>query len=363
MAAQLLVGSYLGIRLVIGIVGLLLPWALIVIDWQFMTEGRQIRGSMSAYYHSPARDLFVGGLVAIGGFLLLYMTGRWRTWEFSLSSVAGFAVWTVAFPPGEPGRRGPSALRRLPGPPPCTAIQHKYGEGDVALVHAVGAGVFVVLLAGLCLVFALREFGHGRGARKLMGEERDAAAVWSRLRSEPVGWTRFLFTEAPRVPFYLGCGVVILFGGWWATWAGSPCRSGATPCSGCTSGRSSPSPRSGSRGWPRAGTWSGGWAGGQPQQRSRDRGRSRRRHDAAGVTALLGGGELFENDLPAVPAVRERQVSHARHGHVAHVLRTGESSAFRGHDPVVIGTDGDPASGAAEALVEGSVGVTRPAPG
>ena len=87
----------------IGIVGLLLPWALIVIDWQFMTEGRQIRGSMSAYYHSPARDLFVGGLVAIGGFLLLYMTGRWRTWEFSLSSVAGFAVWTVAFPAGRAG--------------------------------------------------------------------------------------------------------------------------------------------------------------------------------------------------------------------------------------------------------------------
>jgi hypothetical protein len=223
MAAQL-VGSYLGIRLVIGIVGLLLPWALIVIDWQFMTEGRQIRGSMSAYYHSPARDLFVGGLVAIGGFLLLYMTGRWRTWEFSLSSVAGLAVWTVAFfPTGRAGSEGTErSCTDFPGPPPCTAIQHKYGEGDVALVHAVGAGVFVVLLAGLCLVFALREFGHGRGARRLMGEERDAAAVWGRLRSEPVGWTRFLLREAPRVPFYLGCGVLILLGGWWATWGGIP---------------------------------------------------------------------------------------------------------------------------------------------
>ena len=223
MAAQL-VESYLGIRLVIGIVGLLLPWALIVIDWQFMTEGRQIRGSMSAYYHSPARDLFVGGLVAIGGFLLLYMTGRWRTWEFGLSSVAGLAVWTVAFfPTGRAGsERTEGSCTDFPGPPPCTAIQLKYGEGDVALVHAVGAGVFVVLLAGLCLVFALREFGHGRGARRLMGEERDAAAVWGRLRSEPRGLPRFLLREAPRVPFYLGCGVVILFGGWWATWGGVP---------------------------------------------------------------------------------------------------------------------------------------------
>ena len=55
-----------------------------------------------------------------------------------------------------------------------------------------------------------------------MGEERDAAAVWGRLRSEPEAWLRFLFREAPRVPFYLGCGVVILFGGWWATWGGIP---------------------------------------------------------------------------------------------------------------------------------------------
>jgi hypothetical protein len=213
--------SYMGLRLVIGVTGLLLPWALIVIDWQFMTEGRQIRDSMSAYYHSPARDLFVGGLVAIGGFLLSYMVGKWRTWDFALSSAAGLAVWIVAFcPTGRAGSAGSeSSCADFSGPPPCNAIQLKYGEGDVALVHAVAAAVFVVSLAALCLVFALREFRHGAAAHGLAGDD-GVTRVWDHVRSTPRTMGRLVVIEAPRVPFYLACAALILFGGWWAKWGG-----------------------------------------------------------------------------------------------------------------------------------------------
>ena len=64
----------------------------------------------------------------------------------------------------------------------------------------------------------------------------------------------------------------------------------------------------------------------QPRPRTLPSTSRRRRRDRL----PLLGGELFENDLPAVPAVRERQVSHARHGHVAHVLRTGSRAHFAG---------------------------------
>ena len=45
------------LRRVVGLLGVLLPLALVVIAGE--------RESISAYYHSPARDVFVGWLVAI----------------------------------------------------------------------------------------------------------------------------------------------------------------------------------------------------------------------------------------------------------------------------------------------------------
>lgn len=74
--------SYLGIRLLIGALGLALPVALALCDWLFLQGDARLRGSMSAYYHSSARDLFVGGLVAIGVILCSYMSWKWDTWDF-----------------------------------------------------------------------------------------------------------------------------------------------------------------------------------------------------------------------------------------------------------------------------------------
>ena len=139
---------------------LALVWLLLVlVDWLFMTEGRQIQGSMSAYYHTPARDLFVAGLCVVGVLLLTYLTAQLWTWDFILSSLAGVSVLVVAFfPTWRPGlspdsaRCGESALA-LPG---CTALQERFGEQQVATVHAIAAVTFVVLLAALSLVFAAR---------------------------------------------------------------------------------------------------------------------------------------------------------------------------------------------------------------
>jgi hypothetical protein len=151
--------SYLQIRLLIGLTGFLLPLLLVVLDWLFMTEGRQIRGSMSAYYHTPARDLFVAGLCVVGVLLLTYVSAQMWTWDFLLSSVAGVSVLVVAFfPTWRPGLSldSPRCGDPTVPPPGCTALQQRLGEQQVATIHAIAAVTFVVLLAALSLVFAAR---------------------------------------------------------------------------------------------------------------------------------------------------------------------------------------------------------------
>ena len=65
------IGSYLWMRMAIGLLGVLLPVLLVLIDWWFLETRRPIRSSMSAYYHTSSGDLFVGGLFATGLLLLL----------------------------------------------------------------------------------------------------------------------------------------------------------------------------------------------------------------------------------------------------------------------------------------------------
>ncbi len=65
-----LVLSYLGLRKAIGIIGLALPFVLAL--GKVIFDGSGIEGSMSAYYYTVMRDVFVGSLCAIGVFLLAY---------------------------------------------------------------------------------------------------------------------------------------------------------------------------------------------------------------------------------------------------------------------------------------------------
>lgn len=64
-------GTYHGLRLGIGVIGVALPLAL----WLggMLLDREALRGSMSAYYYSDAmRDVFVGALFMIGAALYLY---------------------------------------------------------------------------------------------------------------------------------------------------------------------------------------------------------------------------------------------------------------------------------------------------
>ncbi len=226
------VRSYLAMRFRIGLVAFTLPWILIVIDWLLITNQRQIRGSMSAYYHSPARDVFVGGLFVTGAFLVSYLRAKRKTYDYWLSTIAGLALIVVALVPtgralSAPGFtvNGDSCVE-FPGPPDCNGFQKAFDESNARLVHGIAASVFVLLLAALCFVFALREFGFGLAARKLCADP-DVDRVRAALKAHGVSVWTYLWHGVPeekgdappprrRVPLYLAMGLLILLAGAWA---------------------------------------------------------------------------------------------------------------------------------------------------
>ena len=138
----LYVGSYLVLRLLIGFIGILLPMALYLGDAVIRQTWRP-RNSLSAYYHSDLRDVFVGSLCAIAVFLVTYMVFH-RNLDNLFSTVAGITALGVALFPTAGGR-------------PLTGLQRRLGEQPVSDVHFVSAAIFILSLAAISVLFGWRE--------------------------------------------------------------------------------------------------------------------------------------------------------------------------------------------------------------
>jgi hypothetical protein len=146
-------------RAIIGIIGLVLPIVLIVGEAFFLRGGVHVRGSLSAYYHTSMRDIFVAGLCVTGFFLATYMVGT-KTLDFWLSLVAGLAVIGVVFFPTMRPHLLPDAPRCgvTPMPEGCSFIQQQFRERPVASIHFTFAVIFILSLAAMCFfVFAKAE--------------------------------------------------------------------------------------------------------------------------------------------------------------------------------------------------------------
>jgi hypothetical protein len=90
-----LVRSYLGLRKAIGIIGMALPFVLVL--GKIALEGPGLQSSMSGYYHTGMRDVFVGSLCAIGVFLISYR-GYERTDELAGDLACILAVGVALLP-------------------------------------------------------------------------------------------------------------------------------------------------------------------------------------------------------------------------------------------------------------------------
>jgi len=117
--------------------------------------------SISAYYYSVARDIFVMAL-AVGTVLLISYSGR-DTSEYVISTIAGILALLIALFPMD----RVVALKELdipPNPIPSETFIEILFPNFHALVHNSSASIFFSLTAVLCFLFA-RQPDARRGAR------------------------------------------------------------------------------------------------------------------------------------------------------------------------------------------------------
>jgi hypothetical protein len=124
-----LVHSYLFLRRAIGLIGLALPFVLIL--GKQLVQGGDLIGSLSGYYYTDLRDVLVGAMCAVGVFLLAYY-GHDRIDNLA-SSVAGLGAIGLALLPTTPDHD-------------VTAWDRTSG-----VLHWVFAAVFFLSLAYFCL--------------------------------------------------------------------------------------------------------------------------------------------------------------------------------------------------------------------
>jgi hypothetical protein len=151
--------SYRASRLVVGFLGLALPFVFIIGETFFLRGGVHVRGSLSEYYHTSMQDIFVGGLCIIGFLLATYMAGEFGTVDFWASLVAGVAVLGVVFfPTTRSGLLpGAPACGSTPEPAGCSFVEQTLGEHHTAVIHAACAIVFIFFLAVMSFLFATSE--------------------------------------------------------------------------------------------------------------------------------------------------------------------------------------------------------------
>ena len=129
--AESLVLAYLSMRKAIGVLGVALPFVMLL--GGLILFGTGIQGSISRYDYTGMRDVLVGILCAIGVFLLSYKGHDWRdNWAGNLTCLC--AVCLAVIPTAPAGE--------------ATALQQTLGT-----VHLVAAALFFLTLAyfSLCL--------------------------------------------------------------------------------------------------------------------------------------------------------------------------------------------------------------------
>jgi hypothetical protein len=223
--------SFLIQRLIIGWIGISLPFALWLIDWWLFGGKPHPRGSESVYYYSGMRELFTVGLATVAFFLLTYKIAE-RNLDNTLSIVAGVAgLFIPFFPTAEP-----KGYRCLPPPDPpivgshppaCkfpyTDLQHVFSNhhpGWTAFVHYPATAVFIAGLGGVMLMFGLREGKRPQGSARYSPRDWRGfhfncvrlivlAAIW-------IVVTNWVWHGGPRISMLIGEGLATFaFGASW----------------------------------------------------------------------------------------------------------------------------------------------------
>jgi hypothetical protein len=139
-----LVHSYLYLRRAIGLIGVALPAVLII--GKLLIQGGGLQDSISSYFYTDMRGVFVGSMCAVGAFLLSY-----RGYDV-IDDVAGNLAGLAAI--------GLALFPTAPGDPSSTAA-------FIGLLHLVFASIFFLTIAFFAIVLFRRTSEMGPTERKL----------------------------------------------------------------------------------------------------------------------------------------------------------------------------------------------------
>lgn len=125
--------TYYGLRVGLAAIGISLPLLLLLAG--LLLHGTWLEPSISRYYHTPdrfgafiTRDIFVGGLMAVGACLYLYK-GFSDKENVALNFAGAFAALVALLPPGHPQR----------------------DSGAIATLHGIAAVSFFLCIAYVSL--------------------------------------------------------------------------------------------------------------------------------------------------------------------------------------------------------------------
>lgn len=195
-----LVFSYLELRRAIGVLGLLLPFLLALGGWLFF--GQTLQPSLSAYYYTPMRDVFVGVLFAIGFFLFSYR-GYEPEDDLAGNLACLFALGVALFPTAPLGQ----------------------AYNWVGIVHLISASLFFFTLAYFSLVLFTKTNPHTPPTpRKLQRNQIYRVCGWLIIAAVVLiaGYTLLLPAETMdwldqtwRPTFWLEALAILAFGFSW----------------------------------------------------------------------------------------------------------------------------------------------------
>ncbi|MBV9446830.1 MAG: DUF998 domain-containing protein [Streptosporangiaceae bacterium] len=148
-----LVISYMFLRKTVGWIGSLLPIVLILGNAIIFAAPRP--DSMSGYYYTHMRNVFIGALCALGVFLVAY--DGYDDMERWITNIAGISALGVAFFPTKPAvcPAGATAC------PPQSVVRLTTGQQVVGGIHLFFAAVTFIALAFMALRFARPEGSSG----------------------------------------------------------------------------------------------------------------------------------------------------------------------------------------------------------
>jgi len=141
-----LIVSYLFLRQAVGWIGTLLPIVLLV--GNAISSATPRPGSVSGYYYTDMRNIFVGALCALGVFLVAYK--GYDQVDLWITSIAGFGAIGVAFCPTKPA----VCTAGIQACPASSVTRLSTSQQVVGDIHVAFAAVTFIALGLMALRFA-----------------------------------------------------------------------------------------------------------------------------------------------------------------------------------------------------------------